>query len=151
MRTDKKVVGLNIGLDKASFVRRFPKSSAETISKLAEARGVSIPTSYVYKVRSADKKAEMGVGKKPTKKSVKDMPDRMLDHAEKHTRVKTGLNVETVPPIQQRASSDPLKVSGEGLVRAFKALVIAIGTRTSRTLIEQVEDETTKMFGRPPL
>jgi hypothetical protein len=30
-------------------------------------------------------------------------------------------------------------------------MVVAIGTRVARQLVTQVEDETSKLFGRPPL
>lgn len=138
-------------MTKAAFIRQHPSASPAQLSKLAKKAGLTITPSYVANVRAYDKPRVKGKGKRITEK-VKRIVEK-VDSPEGLRIKMSDLNLD--PAFNQRSmapsTDDTLKVSGDGLVRAFKALVVAIGTRVARQLVTQVEDETSKLFGRPPV
>lgn len=152
-------------MTKAAFIRQFPDRSAQwVVNSAVKTEGMTMTVDYVHKSRSRDSMAETEESPKQKaartrRKLAKTMPKPVIRMSD--------INID--PAFNQRAAPEPvvlkvtkasgddilradmLKVSGDGLVRAFKAMVVAIGTRVARQLVTQVEDETSKLFGRPPL
>lgn len=140
-------------LSKSAFIRQHPSASPQQVSALAKKAGLVISPSYVSNVRWVDIGPSVRE-KKPAKKPVKKpLP---VDPTATSPMLKKTMGARDVvdrlsSPDGPRVANTLLAVSGDGLVKAFKAMVVAIGTRVARQLITQVEDETSKLFGRPPV
>ncbi len=124
---------------KAAFVRKHPNASPQWIANTAKAGGVTITPAYVSNVRTQD---QARLRKKRSLSKPKPKSPLPIDPTEAPSSM--------LRPVTKVSGEDALKV-GVGLVKTFKVMVIAIGTRVARQLITEVEDETSKLFGRPPL
>lgn len=146
-------------MTKAKFIRQYPTKTPRQVSALATKAGLHITPSYVSNVRMYDSNAEHEAKPKNKKKRKSEVEAGSFPtlvkpsdiHLDSTHNQRSHVEVETTTYKARPSTADVRKVSGDGLVRAFKALVVAIGTRLAHQLVDQVDDETAKLFGRPPV
>ena len=143
-------------LNLSKFVLQYPDKTAKELVSLAKQKGLTLTAKYVYNVRAHDKARKGKPGRTPGSLRRKTLPPLIrfsdLDLDSKHNARHNPADVaDLAESVRTGGNMKSIMLGGEGTVKAFKALVLMLGTELSRLLIIEVEDEVSSAIGRPPL